>query len=330
MKSNIKWIVALVGVWILSPILSKYFPPYETLILLQCGVAIILATSLNLINGFTGQFSMGHAGFMAVGAYASSVITTVFYRDFFMSGMGDYFFFVPLLVGAIAAGLMGYLVGLPSLRLKGDYLAIVTLGFGEIIRVVLLNMEVVGGPRGMPGIPPLANFTWIFSSVVITFFVIWRIVKSRYGRSFVAVREDEIAAESMGVPTTQVKVWAFVIGAFFAGLAGGLYAHVVQIVTPTGFTFTKSFELIIMVVLGGMGSLSGSVIAAVLLTILPEALRGYEAYTGGVDLRMVIYSFLLIVLMLSRPQGLLGRMEINDIIAKLISWFRKKKAEVAS
>jgi len=326
MKANLKWFAVLLGVWIISPILSAFFPPYETLILLQCGVAIILATSLNLINGFTGQFSMGHAGFMAVGAYMSAVITTVFYRDFFMSDMGVYFFFVPLIAGAVAAGLMGYLVGLPSLRLKGDYLAIVTLGFGEIIRVVLLNMEVVGGPRGMPGIPPLANFTWIFSCAVITFFVLWRIVRSRYGRSFVAVREDEIAAESMGVPTTQIKVRAFVIGAFFAGLAGGLYAHVVQIVTPTGFTFTKSFEIIIMVVLGGMGSLSGSVIAAVLLTILPEALRGLESYTGGVDLRMVIYSFLLIVLMLARPQGLLGRMELSEFLRKT---FHRKKAEAS-
>lgn len=326
MKSNLKWLGFLFAIVALTPVLNRIIPPYETLIVLQCGVAIILATSLNLINGFTGQFSLGHAGFMAVGAYASSVVTTVFYRDFFVSPSGIYFFFIPLLIGAIASGFMGYLVGLPSLRLKGDYLAIVTLGFGEIIRVILLNLEIVGGPRGLPGIPALSNFAWIFSSALITFFVLWRIVRSRYGRAFVAVREDEIAAESMGVPTTQIKVRAFVIGAFFAGLAGGLYAHLVQIVTPTGFTFIKSFEIVIMVVLGGMGSLTGSVIAAIVLTILPEALRGLESYTGGVDLRMVIYSFVLIVLMLSRPQGLLGRMEITDFISKL----KKKKSEVSA
>lgn len=326
MKSNLKWFFLLSFIVYFVPLMNLIgisIPPYEMLIVLQCGVAIILATSLNLINGFTGQFSLGHAGFMAVGAYTSSLITTVFYRDFFTSEMGIYFFFIPLILGALASGFMGYLVGLPSLRLKGDYLAIVTLGFGEIIRVILLNLEIVGGPRGLPGIPALANFAWIFSSAVVTFFFLWRIVRSRYGRSFVAVREDEIAAESMGVPTTQIKVRAFVIGAFFAGLAGGLYAHLVQIVTPTGFTFIKSFEIVIMVVLGGMGSLTGSVIAAIVLTILPEALRGLESYTGGVDLRMVIYSFVLIVLMLSRPQGLLGRMEITDLLGKL----KKKKVE---
>lgn len=325
MIANWKWLLAFLLVLIASPIVSNHFPPYEALVMLQCGVAIILASSLNLINGFTGQFSLGHAGFMAVGAYSSSLITTVFFRDFFVSEQGIYFFFIPLLVAALCSAVMGYLVGLPSLRLKGDYLAIVTLGFGEIIRVILLNLEIVGGPRGLPGIPALSNFAWIFGSAVFTVFVLWRTVKSRLGRAFVAVREDEIAAESMGVPTTQVKVRAFVIGAFFAGLAGALYAHLVQIVTPTGFTFIRSFEIVIMVVLGGMGSLSGSIIAAVILTILPEALRGMESYTGGVDLRMVIYSFVLIVMMLSRPQGLLGRLEINDLLRKLIN---KKKTGV--
>ena len=321
MKSNIGWIIAFLVVLGLNPVVSNFVQPYHALILLQCGVSIILATSLNLVNGFTGQFSIGHAGFMSVGAYVSAAITTVFFHDFYTSPTGAYFFFVPLLAGALAAAFMGYLVGLPSLRLKGDYLAIVTLGFGEIIRVVFLNLEIVGGPRGLPAIPNLSGFGWIFTSAIITFFVLWRVTHSRYGRAFVAVREDEIAAESMGVPTTQIKVRAFVIGAFFAGLAGGLFAHLVQIVTPTGFGFTKSFEIIIMVVFGGMGSLTGSVIAATFLTILPEALRGLEKYTH-VDLRMVIYSFVLIILMLSRPQGLLGRYEITDIFGK---YFGKNK-----
>jgi len=321
MKSNLKWFVAFLLLTGLTPLVHNFMPPYYALILYQCGISIILATSLNLVNGFTGQFSIGHAGFMSVGAYTAAYITTVLYRDFFTSEMGSLFFFLPLLAGGITASIAGYIVGLPSLKLKGDYLAIVTLGFGEIIRVVFLNMPAVGGPRGLPAIPNLAGFGWIFSCAFITFFVLWRIVKSRYGRAFVAVREDEIAAESMGVPTTQVKVRAFVIGAFFAGVAGGLSAHLIQFINPTEFGFAKSFEIIIMVVFGGMGSLSGSVVAAIFLTMLPEALRGLQQYTHS-DLRMVIYSFLLVVLMLSRPQGLFGRHEIGEFIRRL----RKKEA----
>lgn len=304
--------------------LSDLIAPYTMQIILLCGINVILASSLNLVNGFTGQFSMGHAGFMSVGAYTSAVITTVFYPELFQGPMGTYLFFIPLLSGGIAAGFMGYVVGLPSLRLRGDYLAIVTLGFGEIIRVIAQSWDLVGASRGLPGIPPLVGFAWVYGSVVLTLFCLWRLVYSRYGRGFIAVREDEIAAEAMGVPTTKVKVRAFMIGAFFAGVAGGLFAHLVRIITPAIFDFNKSFEIIILVVFGGMGSLSGSVIAAIFLTLLKEQLRGLQAYTYY-DLRMVIYSFLLILLMIFRPGGLLGRYELYDFYKTWRGKFLKRK-----
>ena len=317
-KANLRWLVAFITVLALSPILKTHITPYATQVILLCGINIILATSLNLVNGFTGQFSIGHAGFMSVGAYVSALITTVLYPEIFRGEYASYFFIVPVLAGATAASLMGYLVGLPSLRLRGDYLAIVTLGFGEIIRVIILNVDTLGASRGIPAIPPIAGYAWIFGSAIVTFFVLWRIVHSRLGRAFISVREDEIAAEAMGVPTTSVKVKAFMIGAFFSGLAGALFAHYLQYISPSIFDFNRSFEIIIMVVFGGMGSLSGSVIAAVFLTVLKEALRGLKDHTH-VDLRMVIYSFLLIVLMLSRPSGLLGKEELFD-------WFKRLRS----
>jgi branched-chain amino acid transport system permease protein len=259
---------------------------------------------------------MGHAGFMAVGAYAGALLSLRFAPG--VSGqpiLETVLFMASLALGGVLAAGVGYVVGLPSLRLKGDYLAIVTLGFGEIIRVVFLNIEAVGGARGLPGIPKFTNLGWVYTFVVVTIFFCWRIVNTSYGRAFLSVREDEVAAESMGVHATKAKVRAFVIGAFFAGLAGGLFAHDLQFLNPPIFDFNRSFEVIIMVVLGGMGSISGAVIAAVLLTVLKEALRPLQELTG-VDLRMVIYSFLLIVLMLTRPNGLLGKSEVTD-------WFKK-------
>jgi branched-chain amino acid transport system permease protein len=206
---------------------------------------------------------------------------------------------------------MGYLVGLPSLRLRGDYLAIVTLGFGEIIRVIVLNVDAIGGARGMPNIPDLTSFAWVYGVLVLTLFTVWRLVHSRQGREFLAVREDEVAAEAMGVNTTSAKVRAFMTGAFFAGVSGALFAHYLRYLNPQTFDFNRSFEVIIMVVLGGLGSLSGSVVAALFLTILKELLRPLQELTR-LDLRMVIYSVLLIALMLTRPNGLFGTKEITD------------------
>lgn len=311
----------------LSPVVESAVTPYLFMILMYAGINVILAVSLNLVNGITGQFSMGHAGFMSVGGYVSAYLTTRYFSDLQIIGLsadlsGDILFITALIVGGLASALLGYIVGLPSLRLKGDYLAIVTLGFGEIIRVVFLNIDAVGGARGLPGIPKNSNFGWVFSLAFLTIFIIQRIMLSPHGRAFMAVREDEIAAQSMGINTTRYKVLAFMIGAFFAGIAGGLFGHYLTYLNPKIFDFNRSFEIIIMVVLGGMGSMTGATIAALLLTGLRELLRPLQEVTG-VDLRMVIYSLMLIVLMLTRPRGLMGTKEIFDL-----SLFRRFKKPV--
>ncbi len=318
--------------FVVGPMLESVIDPYWFSIFVYAGINITLAVSLNLVNGITGQFSMGHAGFMAVGAYVSCVLSTTVFPDGTLLGLPSMIaqpllFGVVLGVGGLAASIAGYVVGLPSLRLKGDYLAIVTLGFGEIIRVLILNIQFVGGARGMPGIPKWTSFGWVFSAAVLCVFLIWRLMHSRHGRAFLAVREDEVAAEAMGVNTTKAKVRAFVIGAFFAGVAGGLFGHYLTYLNPQTFDFNRSFEIIIMVVLGGMGSLTGSVMAAIFLTVLREALRPLQELTQ-VDLRMIIYSLSLIVLMLTRPNGFLGSREIYDLgwFKALRSKFRKAAA----
>jgi branched-chain amino acid transport system permease protein len=272
------------------------------------GIAIILAVSLNLVNGLTGQFSIGHAGFMAVGGYVSAVML--------MRGPQEdpyrIFFVVAMLTGAIAAALAGWLVGKPSLRLRGDYLAIVTLGFGEIIRVIIENTPFFGGAIGLSPIPHRADFAWIWAAAIVTILVAKRLRDSTHGRAFLSVREDEVAAEAMGIDTTGYKVRAFVISAFFAGVAGALSGAFEGNLAPQSFTFVRSFEVVAMVVLGGMGSITGATIAAAVLTILPEYLRAVA------NLRMVIYSIALIALMLLRPRGLLGTREVWD-------WWRKRR-----
>lgn len=319
MKTFWPWMTAFLVVWALNFVMEGNLDPYFFTILMYAGINCILAVSLNLVSGFTGQFSMGHAGFMSVGGYVSAFITTSVVAsnpDLATSPIGGALLFLAAMIagGLMAAGI-GYLVGLPSLRLKGDYLAIVTLGFGEIIRVVILNIDAIGGARGMPNIPQFTGFAWVYSWVILTIFVVWRLILSPQGRRFLAVREDEIAAEAMGVNTTKAKVRAFVIGSFFAGIAGALFAHYLRYLNPQTFDFNRSFEIIIMVVLGGMGSLTGSVIAALFLTGLKEALRPLQEITK-LDFRMVIYSLLLIVLMLTRPNGIFGTREIKDLFGK--------------
>jgi branched-chain amino acid transport system permease protein len=224
---------------------------------------------------------------------------------------------VAILAGGALAALAGYLVGLPSLRLRGDYLAIVTLGFGEIIRVLILNIDKIGAARGFSGIPAWANFFWVYFFAGVTILISSRLVNSSVGRAFLAVREDQIAAEAMGVDTTRYKVKAFIIGSFLAGVAGALFAHYMMYLNPTMFMFVKSFEVVAMVVLGGLGSISGSVVAAIILTFLPEGLREVKEFIpGGKDPRMVIYAIMLIVLMLTRPQGILGRRELWEVLAR--------------
>lgn len=283
----------------------RVISPYYTRILMLCGISITAAVSLNLINGFTGQFSIGHAGFMAVGAYSSAYFSINYGMHLAESlGGGHIGWLVALMlatiVGAIFAGLAGLLVGIPSLRLKGDYLAIVTLGFGQIIVVFLNNIEAIGGARGYSGIPIVQRFFWIFLVAVLTIVIVYNIVNSGFGRALISIRDDELAAEAMGVHTTRYKVMAFVISSAMAGAAGVLLAHFDGYLNPKSFEFIKSFEILIMIILGGLGSIVGSIIGAIVLTILPESLRAFAEY------RMVIYSLLLIILMITRPQGLLG------------------------
>lgn len=279
---------------------SDQYNPYFLDIALTCGINVTLAVSLNLINGYTGQFSLGHAGFMGVGAYAAAVLTTTFGATLLamLGGQQWLLFAVALLAGGIAAAVAGLIVGVPSLRLRGDYLAILTLGFGEIIRVVLQNIDAVGGARGMIGIPGYTGLAWVFALAAIAVYAVWAMVHSSWGRGFIAVADDEIAAEAMGINTTRYKIIAFLVGAFFAGLAGGMYAHFKQYIAPQGFGFERSIEIVVMVILGGMGNTAGVIAAAILLTILGESLRGFGDY------RMIIYSLLIILLMILRPQGL--------------------------
>jgi len=268
-------------------------------IILVC-INIILAVSLNLINGYTGQFSLGHAGFMAIGAYAGAVCTVKLALPFVLS----------LAAGAVLAGLFGLLIGLPTLRLRGDYLAIATLGFGEIIRLTILNIPYVGGASGLSGIPRLTTFAWVFWLMILTVFVIKNLINSSAGRACIAVRENEIAAEAMGVNTTKYKVMAFTVGAVFAGIAGVLFAHYFYLVHPSSFTFMKSIDILTIVVLGGLGSMAGSIIGAIVLTFVSAVLASYAEW------RMIIYAVLLIVVMIFRPQGLLGDKNLTERMLK--------------
>lgn len=279
---------------------SSHLNPYFLDVALGAGINIILASSLNLINGFTGQFSLGHAGFMSVGAYLSAWLTTVAAPRLLplLAGQAALLFGASLLAGGLLAAVAGLAVGAPSLRLKGDYLAIVTLGFGEIIKVALQNLEVVGGARGLYAIPPYTTVFWTFGAGAFTVYIVWSLVNSTYGRGFVAVADDEIAAGAMGLDATRYKITAFVVGAFFAGVAGGLFAHLKGYINPTSFGFDRSIEIVVMVILGGMGRHTGVILAAILLTVLTEALRQFGDY------RMIVYSALLVALMLARPQGL--------------------------
>lgn len=324
------FILCLLGLFV-DQVFNAYIQRTFDLVL----VNIILAMSLNLVNGYTGQFSLGHAGFMAIGAYASAYLSTRFPAPAATIPHLAMFLGYSLIGGLIAAA-AGWFVGQPSLRLKGDYLAIVTLGFGEIIRVIILNSESLGGARGFFGVPspnplsigefslnPFYSFYLLaIAWVVICFFVIYRLVHSTHGRAFMSIREDEIAADSLGINTTQVKVRAFVLSSFFAGVAGSLFAHYSNFIAPSSFGMLMSINVVIMVVLGGMGSMTGPILAAVLISILPEVLRPLQELTGQ-DYRMIIYSLILIVLMLVRPQGLLGHQEVWDL-------WRKSRGKSAS
>ncbi len=281
-------------------------------------VNIILACGLNLITGFTGQFSLGHAGFMSIGAYVCAFITLR------IDSVGG--FFLGAIAGACVAALAGFLVGLPTLRLKGDYLAIATLGMSEIVRNILTNLEITNGAAGLNGIPQYVNWPYLFLATAATVLIVSLLIHSTHGRAMIAIREDETAAESVGVNVTRYKVAAFTIGAFFAGLAGAVYASYFYFIKPDLFGFLRSVDILIVVVFGGLGSISGSIIASILLVVLSTLLQSVT------ELRMVIYALLLIVTMIFRPQGLMGSRELSYALlrktaANVSEIFRKKERE---
>jgi branched-chain amino acid transport system permease protein len=381
--------------WGADRLLSTGVNPYVYDIVIRIGITIVLAVSLNLINGFTGQFSLGHAGFMAVGGYAAGAFT-YHIGPHWVAALPlpgplpeILLFLTALLLGAVMAGLAGLVVGVPSLRLKGDYLAIATLGFGEIIRVMIINLDgllaagrpaaeradfmFIGGAKGLSGVPHYSNFFWVFLAAIGVVIMVRNLVRSSLGRAFVAVREDEVAAEAMGINTTAVKVLAFVIGSAWAGVAGGLHGHFIQGLYPNDFTFLQSIDVVVVVVLGGIGSITGSVVTAALLRVVENVLRSltgaavvfylfvligavlsyprlarrrglFAVQFGGylllltlalvfasdwlseriAFLRGALYALLLILLMLNRPQGLLGKSEIG--LGPLQRWLARRRA----
>jgi branched-chain amino acid transport system permease protein len=302
------WLAAIALLLVLQATLRGLIGAYYYQIVILVGINIILAVSLNLINGVTGQFSIGHAGFYAIGGYTSAAL--VYYGggsirsavQFLPSLVQDaILLLMGLFAAAVLAGLAGLAVGIPSLRLRGDYLAIVTLGFGEIIRVFILNIDAIGGSRGFSGIPQLSNLFWVYLLVLATIITVRNLIRSSYGRAFISIRDDEIAAEAMGVDTTRYKVLSFVISSMFAGIAGGLFGHFTMYLHPNSFLFTTSFYLIIMIVVGGLGSIEGAVVGAILVTVTLEVFRGFGAF------RLVNFAIVLILIMIYRPQGLVGK-----------------------
>jgi branched-chain amino acid transport system permease protein len=354
-------------------VLLPHINLYQQDIVANCGIYIILAVSLTVVNGFTGQFSIGHSGFMSLGGYAAASLmyygTFRWFKDLEFHGgfvsfignhadfhghllaSGDCLFLASLLFGGVVAALIGWMVGLPSLRLRGDYLAIVTLGFCEIVRVIIQStpdqlgirppkdpdadptdidltqylgdkhlpqeLHHLGGALGFSGAPTYSTVFWITLAALLTLALTIRLKYSSYGRAMLSIREDDIAAQAVGVNITRLKVRAFVFSAFFAGVAGGLYSLRNGTINAGELGFQRSFDFVIMVVLGGMGSISGAAIAAILLTLLPECLRSLDSY------RMVIYSVLLIVMMIVRPQGLFGIREIWDYLPVKWQWWNR-------
>jgi len=281
-----------------SGILNKY---YSGILVLVC-INIMLAVSLNLTTGCLGQIALGHAGFMSIGAYTAALFT----KWLAVSGAGGYLgYFGGLILGGLMAAVFGFIIGLPALRLKGDYLAIITLGFGEIIRTVIENLQFTGGAQGLRSIDKFSSLPVASAICIITVGLLTTLMRSRHGRAILSIREDDIASEAAGIHNTYYRTMAFTVAAFFAGVAGGVYAHYIGILGAKNFNFMKSVEIIIIVVLGGLGSFTGSIVAAIFLTILPELLRNFDDY------RMLVYSIALILIMIFKPSGIFGRYEFS-------------------
>ncbi len=278
---------------------SGLLNPYVVQILMYVGINMILTLALNLVNGYMGEFSVGHAGFMAVGAYASSILTVWVLPP----ALSFWAFPVVLVTGGLTAAVTGLVVAFPSFRTRGDYLAIVTLAFNMIVKSVLENLEVLGGPRGFLGMPRLTTLPWVTAWVLITLYVCRNLVYSNFGRGLMAIREDEVAANLTSVDTRKIKIYAFLISAFFTGVAGGLFAHLLQFINPRSFSILKSTDMLVMVYLGGIGSLTGSLLGATIFTLLLELLRPLGLW------RWVVGPLLLVLLMIFRPRGIMGLKE---------------------
>lgn len=303
-----RWLMPalLLGVFVLSLVIHRFelLDPYLQLIVMYIGINIILTVSLNLINGYMGEFSVGHAGFMAIGAYIASFLTV----KVIPAHMIAWLFPAAVFAGGIGAALIGLVVALPSFKTRGDYLAIVTLAFVMIVKSVIENIDALGGPRGFLGMDKLATLPWVFFWVIVSVGVIRNLIYSNFGRGILAVREDEIAGDLMSVNTRQVKVLAFTISSFFAGIAGALFAHLLQFINPRAFDIIKSTDILIMVYLGGIGSIAGSILGATVYTLLLEILRPLGIW------RMVLIPLILVMLMLFRPKGIMGLREFPGFI----------------
>jgi branched-chain amino acid transport system permease protein len=351
-KKNILTLISIIAFIVLLFVFNVTLGSYKMRIFNMCGIYVILALSLNLINGFVGLFSLGHAGFMAVGAYTCALLTMsgeTKELNFFLEPIVPWLQNVPfplnqfpvaLIVSGIMAAIAGALIGAPILRLKDDYLAIATLGFGEIIRVVFTNTQsITNGPLGIKGLPNIGItgesweaviWTWGIALFTIIFMVL--LINGSYGKAFKAIREDEIAAEAMGINLFKHKMMAFIIGSFFAGVGGALLGHLIGTIDPRMFTFLRTFNIVLIVVLGGIGSITGSVISAIVVTISMEVLRVLDAdiQIGGYiikgipGMRMVVFSALLMLVILFYQRGLMGTNEFSwDLILN-----KKKKAKL--
>ena len=320
-----RWLmpILLVSIFVISLAIHNFdlLDPYVQLIIMYVGINIILTVSLNLINGYMGEFSVGHAGFMAIGAYVASFLTV----KIFPAHMTAWLFPVAVFAGGAAAGIIGLVVAFPSFKTRGDYLAIVTLAFCMIVKSVIENIDTLGGPRGFLGMEKLSTLPWVFFWVLVSVWVIRNLIYSNFGRGVLSIREDEIAGDLMSVNTNHVKVFAFTISSFFAGIAGALFAHLLQFINPRAFDILKSTDILIMVYLGGIGSIAGSVIGATVYTVLLEILRPMGIW------RMVFMPLLLVLLMIFRPKGIMGLREfrwfvpVRDMLASRL-WRERRKS----
>jgi branched-chain amino acid transport system permease protein len=309
-KKLLTWLgtaLLLAGAWVLPD--TGLLNPYLVQILMYVGINMILTLSLNLVNGYMGEFSVGHAGFMGIGAYVAAILTVAVLPR----AASVWAFPAVLVTGGLAAAAAGLIVAYPSFRTRGDYLAIVTLAFNMIVKSVLENIDALGGPRGYLGMPRLTNLFWVVSWVLITLLALRNLVRSNFGRGIMAIREDEMAANLTSVDTRRLKLYAFLISAFFTGVAGGLYAHLLQFINPRSFSILKSTDMLVMVYLGGVGSLTGSLLGATIFTVLMELLRPLGLW------RWVVGPLLLVLLMIFKPEGLMGFKEARWL--KTTKWF---------